>query len=373
MRILYISDNGSDHNLRFLAKFSAVGHEVFFVILGHANFKSPLPEDVSFVDLKPDAGCATSPEQATSFLPQLDALLSEICPDLVYAGPVQTAGYLAALSGFHPMVVMSWGSDLLIDAHRTPEWEKATETALRAADGFVCDCETVRRAALRYAPIPSSRTVQLPWGIQPGVFCPAGPPPFQLDMQLSPEAVPLICTRSWEPLYRIEMLLTAFLQAYMLDHRLRLILLGDGSEAKKVRDFISDKSLHEVISTPGQLPHSELPKWFRAAKAYVSCAKSDGTSVSLLEAMSTGLPIIVSDIPSNREWVSHGENGWLASDADQFAQCFLRVSNLTMAEQEAISAANRKIVLRRADWDQNSLALVRFCELLVGDRRAVSQ
>ena len=49
-----------------------------------------------------------------------------------------------------------------------------------------------------------------------------------------------------------------------------------------------------------------MPKWFRAADTYISCAQSDGTSVSLLEAMATGLPLIVTDIPSNREWVVEG-------------------------------------------------------------------
>lgn len=373
MRLLYVSDNGSDHNLRFLARFSAEGHEVFYLVLGHASPWNRLPRGVSCVSLKAKATRISTPEQAALLLPEFHALLSNLCPDMVYAGPVQTAGYLAALSGFHPLIVMSWGSDLLVDAHRSTEWEKATEIALHAADGFVCDCETVRQAALEYAPIPTSRTVQLPWGIEPGTFCPSGQLPSCWEGATNSEAIPLICTRSWEPLYRIDMLLAAFLQAYTVDHRLRLILVGHGSDAKKIRAFIFDNSLQGTVLTPGQLPHAELPNWFRVAKAYVSCAKSDGTSVSLLEAMSTGLPAIVSDIPSNREWVTHSKNGWLASDIDQFAQSFLRVSNLTMAERRAISAANRTIVLQRADWEKNSVALVRLCELLGDERKAVSQ
>ena len=69
-------------------------------------------------------------------------------------------------------------------------------------------------------------------------------------------------------------------------------------------------------------------KWFRAADAYVSCAQSDGTSVSLLEAMATGLPAVATDIPSNREWVVDGQNGWLATDAsaEEFADPFLRAA-----------------------------------------------
>ena len=42
----------------------------------------------------------------------------------------------------------------------------------------------------------------------------------------------------------------------------------------------------------------------------MSASLSDGSSVSLMEAMASGLPVLVSDIPGNREWVTE-ENGWL--------------------------------------------------------------
>jgi glycosyltransferase involved in cell wall biosynthesis len=168
-------------------------------------------------------------------------------------------------------------------------------------------------------------------------------------------------------------LLQAFLQAYKADNRLRLILIGGGTESQRIHEFVSDNSLEDVVLMPGKLPHPELPKWFRAATAYVSCAKCDGTSVSLLEAMSTGLPVVVSDIPSNREWVRQDENGWLASDADQFARRLLTVSQLTNDQHEAISRANRQLVHERADWDRNFASVAQLCERLVAFRRAVNQ
>ena len=47
------------------------------------------------------------------------------------------------------------------------------------------------------------------------------------------------------------------------------------------------------------------------ADIYVSTSLHDGTSVSLLEAMGSGAFPIVTDIPSNREWIHHGQNGFL--------------------------------------------------------------
>ena len=58
---------------------------------------------------------------------------------------------------------------------------------------------------------------------------------------------------------------------------------------------------------------------YRAADLYLSASHSDGSSVSLMEALGCGLPVLVSDIPGNREWVTDGEQGWLFPDGDDAA------------------------------------------------------
>ena len=65
----------------------------------------------------------------------------------------------------------------------------------------------------------------------------------------------------------------------------------------------------------------EVYAHFRAADVYLSCAHSDGTSISMVEALASGLPVVVTDLPSNREWIAPGSNGWLGrlGDAASFA------------------------------------------------------
>ena len=123
----------------------------------------------------------------------------------------------------------------------------------------------------------------------------------------------------------------------------------------QIRQFIEDRKLAGIVTIRGQIPPSDMPKWFRAADAYVSCARSDGTSISLLEAMATGLPVVVSDIPSNREWVTAGENGWLAKvgSCQEFADRLLSVASLSPEQTRGIGERNRQIVAQRADWDKN--------------------
>jgi glycosyltransferase involved in cell wall biosynthesis len=369
VRVLYFSDNSSVHNRRFLEKLASFGHEMWFLDATRDTPPEwPLPAGVRWV--RPDRTIprGAEPSAFEDFLPTLRSIVTALTPDLVHSGPIQSCAYVAALAGFHPLLVMSWGSDLLLHANRNEEWRHATEIALQAADGFVCDCDAARAAALRFAPLPESRIAQFPWGVKRGSFSPIGPVPPADQLALPVGAVPFICTRAWEPFYGVDVLLSAFHLAYSRNNLLRLILLGSGSAAGYVHDFIAGHHLQEVVLTPGAVPESELAAWFRAATAYVSCVESDGTSVSLLEAMATGLPVIVTDNASNREWVTDGKNGWLAAagSAEKFAEKLLVASALTSEDKKAISIRNRQIVERRADWDANFPRLLHLYEAVVG-------
>jgi L-malate glycosyltransferase len=369
VKVLYFSDNTSGHNQRFLEKLAQAGLGVWFLDpTSKGVAENWLPEGVRWVQSKQLLPKNSEPEAFVQFLPEFLHIVDQLQPDIIHSGPIQTCGYLTALSQFHPWLLTSWGSDLLLDADRNRQWAEATRIALAGADSFFCDCDTVRERAGKFAAISGSRIVQFPWGLKKGSFAP--------DVTLPPAATyrpetgthVFISTRSWEPLYNIDTLLSAFLQAYRKSDFLRLLLLGNGSDAGQVQEFIHSNRLSRVIQTPGVGTKDEMPKWFRAAHSYISCAQSDGTSVSLLEAMATGLPVIVTDIPSNREWVTEGMNGWLApaSASGEFADRMLRAAQLTPQDRELFSRRNQRLIDGRANWDRNFPKLLEMYETITG-------
>jgi len=367
MRVLYFSDNASDHNRRFLEKLSEAELDVWF--LDPTSERLPenwLPDGVHWIRTRQRIGRDVDPSAFAGFLTEFQDWLNEIRPHLVHAGPTHTCGYVTALSNFHPWLLMSWGSDVLYQADLGRQWKQATELALASADGFFCDCDAVRARAKQLADVPDGRVVQLPWGIRKGSFTPDGALPGEDEFAREPGTRVILSTRSWEPLYGINMLVEAFHLAYRSDSRLRLLLLGTGSEAARVQEFIAANGLERVVRILGYIGRHDMPKWFRAADVYVSCTRSDGTSISLLEAMATGLPVVVSDIAANREWVVEEENGWLASadSAEEFADRLLRAARLVPEQRKLFSQRNQRIVEERADWDRNFPKLLKMYEQL---------
>jgi glycosyltransferase involved in cell wall biosynthesis len=372
VRLLYLTDNGSVHNRRFLEKLAFAGHKVWFWNLTATQPPAGgLPSGVQPIISAKSVHPGASPGLYQELLPQFHSLLKELQPTLVHAGPIQSGGYLAALADFHPMVLMSWGSDLLVDAERNSEWRQATEIALQRADAFFCDCDTVRKKANSFRVFSDSQVVQFPWGVKRGVFSAVGPLPPNDRFTRRPGTTTFIYTRSYDPLYGTDVLLDAFLRARSVNPSLRLLLVGRGSQDPSLRSFVQAHALGDAMLLLGPQPAEDLPMWFRAADAYISCAKSDGTSISLLEAMATGLPVVVTDIPSNREWVTASENGWLApaGSPEGVADRMLQVANLTPQELEAISERNQRVVTERADWDKNFPRLLEMYERLTGDSK----
>jgi len=369
VRILYLTDNDSVHNRRFLEKLVFAGYEVWsWNLTSTQASEGGLPGGVQSIVSKESVDRGALPERYRQLLPQFQSVLKELQPALVHAGPIQSGGYLAALADFHPMVLMSWGSDLLVEAERNSEWKQATAFALQNADAFFCDCDTVRKKANSFRVFSDSAVVQFPWGVKQSVFVPVGPLPPSDRFARRAGTTTFIYTRSYDPLYGTDVLLNAFLRARSTNPSLRLLLVGNGSQDRSIRSFVQDHDLNDAVSLIGPQPTEELPMWFRAADAYVSCAKSDGTSISLLEAMATGLPVVVTDIPSNREWVTEPENGWLApaGSPEGVADKMLQVANLTAQERRTISERNQRVVAERADWDQNFPRLLAMYERLVG-------
>lgn len=372
MRILYFSHSYTPHDHRFLSALSNFGHIVFFLTLTSTAYETRfLPPNVTAIPWPTKPPQLDDLQQLKKSLPALQTIIKDVRPDLIQAGPVQTCGYLTALSNFHPFCLVSWGSDILIDADRDRDWQAVTRNALKQADLFLCDCQAVRLKAKTIHPIPDNAIIQFPWGIDTHLFSP-GQSALSLRQDNNwANACVILSLRSWEPIYGIDTVLESFYLAQQKVPQLRLLLLGDGSLAPKVNAFIQNQDLSSVIACPGRVTNTHLPDYYRACNLYLSCAHSDGSSISLLEAMGVGLPPIVTDAPGNNEWIKKNKGGWLApiGDANAFAKNLIEAAQMSQSERHEIITYNRETVENRANWTQNIHQLHQQFEKKVGHNR----
>jgi L-malate glycosyltransferase len=369
VRILYFTRDYTPHDYRFLAALAGQGLDVYFLRLersGRQLEDRSLPPAVKQIVWR--GGQAPFRwRDLPALLIELRSILRRVQPDIVHAGPIQTAAFLSALSGYRPLVSMSWGSDLLRDAKKNRWYRWITRFTLRSSTVLVGDCQAVRDCAVSFG-LPAEKVFTFPWGIDLDRFAPANEGTAEELLADSPslrdrlgwqDNFVVLSLRSWEPVYGIDVLLRGFARAAQETPQLRLLLMGGGSLAPMVHQLIQQYDLADRVHLGGQMSQNDLPRFYHAADLYVSASHSDGSSVSLMEALGCGLPVLISDIPSNREWVIDGEQGWLFADGDDIdlGNKLLHALHVpTVLAQMKISA--RCLAQSRADWRKNFQVLL---------------
>jgi glycosyltransferase involved in cell wall biosynthesis len=281
----------------------------------------------------------------------LRRVLGRVKPDLVHAGPIQSCAFPISMLGYQPLVSMSWGSDLLADARKGAGRAWASFTLVRSA-ALIADCQTVCEMAVALG-MPEDRIVVFPWGVDLTRFHPASTSRLRAELGWG-KAFVLLSTRAWEPIYGVDVIAEGFCRAAAADPRLRLLMLGTGSQADWLTRKFDQEGVSDRVHMAGRVEYDRLPDFYHAADLYLSASHSDGSSVSLLEAMASGLPALVSDIPGNREWVESGKNGWRFPDGS--AEDLAKALSHAVARDDLASFGEhaRTVAEQKADWGRNA-------------------
>jgi len=359
VRVIYFTRSYNTHDHRFLDSLAAAGHEMFYLPLESAARQQelrPLPAGVKRIDWRGGKSAAHWIDYPM-LVQDLKRVIREVKPDLIHAGPVHRSAFVAAAAGFHPLLTMSWAADILYESEHNPWMHWASSYTLSHTDILAGDCRAVENKAAEYG-FPRDKVVLFPWGIDLQKFQPGRNNELRQQLGWQDEFI-VLSLRSWEPVYGIDIALQAFALAARQVPELRLLLLGGGSQAEKVHQLIHEHHLEERVQMPGQVGQEQLPDYYHASDLYLTASHSDGSSVTLMEALACGLPAVVSDIAGNVEWVQPDEQGWVFHDGDPMgaSQCIMKAYQ--EAEwRTAMHAANRQLAEQRADWNKNFKVLL---------------
>lgn len=220
-------------------------------------------------------------------------VLAALAPDVVHAHYVTSYGFLAAAQPRRPRVITAWGSDLLVTPRQGVLLHALTRWTLRRADLLTGDAQELLDIAAALAPrVPREL---LHWGVDLVRFVPPVQPPPRTPFTV-------LSLRSWEPNYRIETIVRAVARL-AATRPVVLHLLGGGSGEAGLRALVDDLGLAGCTQFHGRVDDAAMIALMQRSHVSVSVPRSDATSVSVLESMACGLPVVASDLPANRRWL----------------------------------------------------------------------
>lgn len=287
---------------------------------------------------------------------QLRRVVTAMQPDLIHALRIPCEGIMAAAAcpPNVPLAVSIWGNDLTFVASTNPLIARATRKVLMRTDLLYADCQRDLDLAGAWGLRPNASKSLLPGGggIDLKNFSPSSRPssssdcwPAKFDDRI------ILNTRGLGPWVRNDTLLKALsILAPSIDSRARIVFVR-AAHGRTLRDDIACHPLHDKITVTDQLTPAEMAQIFLQSEISVSITDCDGTPNSLLEAMAAGVIPVCSDLPSIREWIEHGRNGFLADpgDPDDVAEALRSALNISAEKRQEIIHENMQIVVARAE------------------------
>ena len=274
-------------------------------------------------------------------------------PGPVLAGPLTTiTRHLIGIS--RPLVGLSWGFDLF-----QLQSEGEDLSWLQQLDGLIVDSTATRDIALA-AGLAASKIHSIPWGIDIDTFTSEGPALDLHEWGVSASDTTIVSLRALEPLYRVVDIVDAFALIADDDPGVHLLIGNDGSLRQQLMERVDAHGISDRTTFIGRLPESELPNLLRASTVYVTASEVDGSSVTLLQAMSCAVPVVASATPGNVEWVVPGETGYLfatGSPREMAAALSAALNDSAHGDPQGLTTKARDLVKERADWNRNRRAL----------------
>jgi len=287
----------------------------------------------------------------TGFLLTIYAVLKNRC-NLIHAHWAIPTGLIGTWVGSllkKPLIVTIHGSDLRMALERPGFLRKIFVFVCHHATHLNC-VSNGQKKEMEQLGILGEKISIIPMGVD-DAFLEKGK---NRKIEFNKRPFIILSNRNLLPLYNVSLLIRAIPIVLKEEPRTKFLIAGDGSEKKYLESEVEHLNVSTSVQFLGRVAHQEMPNLLGQSDIYVSTSPYDGTSVSLLEALASGAFPVVTDIPSNREWIAEGDNGFLVPKENENLLAKKIVE--AIRDHRLLGEAhekNRKLVEQRAYWREN--------------------
>jgi glycosyltransferase involved in cell wall biosynthesis len=145
---------------------------------------------------------------------------------------------------------------------------------------------------------------------------------------------------------KLPWILGSFAQVVRQRPRAKLALIGDGPLRADVLERIQALNLNQNVIVAGRVPMPSVLKWLQAADACMLVSEVEGLPCALIEAMSAGVPPVVSDIPAHTQLIDHGVHGMITPLGDEaaIAEAIVKVLDDPALRNRLAAAARQRMM-----------------------------
>ncbi len=370
MKICLCANGSSIHTKRWINYFVDRGHEVHLVSNISYKYKSS-----KFHILKN----YTNNRHLNFFgyCLQIKKIINKIKPDIIHSHYATTYGFLGALSGFHPLIVSVWGSDVLVEPKNSKVFDFFTRYALKKADLIIPmatpKAEFMKNYLIKSFCVPEDKIQRIPWGIDPTIFKRGYKQEVEKlreNLKIQKNTKIILSARHMDPKYGIKYLIKVIPYLTKKYPNTKLIILrGGGSKEyeNKMKNLSSKLRVSDkIIFIQKHINTKEMCVYLNLADIFVSLTKTDQFACSLMEGMACGTIPIVSNIEVYQQYLKNKKNALFVEPenpkdiAEKIIYCFKHPEI-----KNKFYKINRKIIEKDEDWNKNARKMEELYKKLI--------
>jgi glycosyltransferase involved in cell wall biosynthesis len=135
---------------------------------------------------------------------------------------------------------------------------------------------------------------------------------------------------------------------------IKLLIVGTGVELPEVKNMIKVGSTNNVT------------KYLQAINIFAHASLTETNSLSTMEAMSTGLPVVVTPVGSIKDYVKHGQNGMIFSRHDIKRLSFLLTKLIALPKRRSkIGKKARATIIKEHNWKTTEKNIIKTLKELM--------
>lgn len=354
LRLFILADTSSPHTKRWVSSIAERGVRIFLFSFNNS--------DMEYYDRIRNVECyamnifsglkeqrkngAFEKIRYLKTFSEMKRCIREFKPDILHAHYATSYGLLGVLSGFHPLVISMWGSDIYYFPHVSSLHRMLLKFNLSKAERLLSTSNCMAREASAYT---DNKIDITPFGVdtdkfKPTVHCKKG----------DEFVIGTVKTLAYN--YGIDVLMKAFSMVKQKnpEYNLRLSIVGGGPERSTLEKLAVELGISDVTVFAGLVSNEEVPEILSSFDVFVALSRKESFGVAALEAMSCEVPVVVSDADGFVEVVPDEAAGFVIpkDDVDAAAEKITYLmKNRDMARQ--MGRYGREYVIKKYSWNSS--------------------
>lgn len=120
------------------------------------------------------------------------------------------------------------------------------------------------------------------------------------------------------------------------DDNIYFVAIGDGPDLENLKKQANDLNLQNKVRFTGKVEHDKLPLYYAMSKLYLTSSLTEMNSISMLEAMAMGLPVLQRMDEINKDQIVEGKNGYIFFNENDMYKHLKRLSSYNEEDYKKI-------------------------------------